>query len=115
VLVRSSYFPNWKASGATGPYRVAPNMMVVVPTSHDVKLTYGLTKVDWLGRLITLFGIAGLIGLVFWKGLERYGATTTRLEDDEPDDDEPEPSDEPLPGGPDGDADEPEDSEPVYS
>jgi hypothetical protein len=73
VLVRESYFPNWKAHGATGPYRVAPNMMVVVPTSHDVKLTYGLTSVDWLGRLGTLVGIAGLAGLVLWKGFDRFG------------------------------------------
>ena len=41
VEVRVSYFPNWKASGADGPWRVAPNLMVVVPTSHDVTLTYG--------------------------------------------------------------------------
>ena len=31
---------------------LAPNLMVVVPTSHDVKLTYGLTAVDWLGRIV---------------------------------------------------------------
>ena len=49
--------------------------MVVVPTSHDVKLTYGLTAVDWLGRLGTLFGLGGLGGLFAWKGFERYRAT----------------------------------------
>jgi hypothetical protein len=81
--VRTSYFPNWEAHGATGPYRVAPNMMVVVPTSHDVKLTYGLTKIDWLGRIGTLLGLAGLVGLVAWKGLGRYGATR-RPEPDDP-------------------------------
>jgi hypothetical protein len=82
VLVRTSYFPNWQAHGATGPYRVAPNMMVVVPTSHDVKLTYGLTKIDWLGRFGTLLGIGGLVLLVGWKGLERYGATRRPDDDD---------------------------------
>ena len=41
VLVKVSYFPNWHASGADGPWRVTPNLMVVVPTSHDVTLTYG--------------------------------------------------------------------------
>ena len=40
VLVKISYFPNWKVSGAEGPYRIAPNLMVVVPTSTDVHLTY---------------------------------------------------------------------------
>src|SRR5206468_6918252 len=32
VLVKASYFPNWQASGAKGPYRVTPNQMVVIPT-----------------------------------------------------------------------------------
>ncbi len=34
VLVKVSYFPNWAVDGAEGPYRVAPNMMVVVPTEQ---------------------------------------------------------------------------------
>ena len=34
VLVRTSYFPNWKVEGADGPYRVSPNLMVVVPDRH---------------------------------------------------------------------------------
>ena len=38
VLVKISYFPNWHVSGAEGPYRIAPNLMVVVPTSTDVHL-----------------------------------------------------------------------------
>src|SRR5947207_4858110 len=33
----------------------------VVPTKNDVTLTYGVTPVDWLGRLATLLGIAGLV------------------------------------------------------
>ncbi|MGH9281660.1 MAG: hypothetical protein ACRD0S_01850, partial [Acidimicrobiales bacterium] len=30
VLVKASYFPNWEASGAEGPWRVTPNLMVVI-------------------------------------------------------------------------------------
>jgi uncharacterized membrane protein len=58
VLVRVSYFPNWSVDGAEGVYRVAPNSMVVVPTSHDVVLTYGRTWLDWLTILASLAGIA---------------------------------------------------------
>ncbi len=61
VLVKTSYFPNWKADGATGPYRVAPNLMVVVPTSTEVTLSYGHTWVEYFSWLVTLGGIAGLI------------------------------------------------------
>jgi hypothetical protein len=100
VLVRTSYFPNWEAHGATGPYRVAPNLMVVVPTSHDVKLTYGLTSVDWLGRIGTLVGLVGLGVLVVWKGLERYGATRPVEEDPPGGSAPPEPDVSPEPDWP---------------
>jgi hypothetical protein len=58
VLVKASYFPNWRASGADGPYRVAPNLMVVVPTDRSVELTYGREPVEWVGYVLTLLGVA---------------------------------------------------------
>ena len=64
ILVKTSYFPNWQASGADGPWRVAPNLMVVVPTDTTVELRYGTTSVDWLGWIVTALGIAGLVLLV---------------------------------------------------
>ena len=63
MLVKASYFPNWKASGAEGPYRVTPNLMVVVPTSTHVELSYGYTRIDWLAWLLTLVGVAGVVAL----------------------------------------------------
>jgi hypothetical protein len=63
VLVKVSYFPNWHVSGAKGPYRVTPNLMVVIPTSHHVRLHYGYTGVDELGMLLSLAGIAALVWL----------------------------------------------------
>ncbi|MDA0297945.1 MAG: 6-pyruvoyl-tetrahydropterin synthase-related protein [Actinobacteria bacterium] len=61
VLVRVSYFPNWKVGGATGPFRVAPNMMVVIPTSNTVKLHYGSTSLDYMAYLLTFIGIGVLV------------------------------------------------------
>jgi hypothetical protein len=63
VLVKVSYFPNWHAAGAKGPWRVTPNLMVVIPTSHHVRLHYGYTPVDLLGILISLIGVAGVVRL----------------------------------------------------
>ncbi|MDQ1478126.1 MAG: hypothetical protein QOE62_3355, partial [Actinomycetota bacterium] len=77
VEVKESYFPNWKVSGAKGPYRLAPNLMVVVPTSKHVKLTYGLTGADWAGRIITVGGAVGLVLLGLWTGARRYAAGDT--------------------------------------
>jgi 6-pyruvoyl-tetrahydropterin synthase related domain len=61
VLVKMSYFPNWEVRGADGPYRVAPNFMVVVPNDTHVELTYGRTWVEWLSYALTAAGIAGLV------------------------------------------------------
>jgi hypothetical protein len=61
VLVKVSDYPNWKASGADGPYRSTPNFMVVVPTSNHVELHYGYTGIDIGSDLITLLGIVGLV------------------------------------------------------
>jgi hypothetical protein len=63
VLVKVSYFPNWHASGADGPFRVTPNLMVVVPTSHDVTLSYGASSANTLGLVATLIGLVALVML----------------------------------------------------
>ncbi len=61
VLVRVSYFPNWKVDGAKGPYRVAPNMMVVIPTSTNVNMHYGWTMLDYVAYLLSFAGIAWIV------------------------------------------------------
>jgi len=63
VLVKASYFPNWQVRGADGPYRVAPNLMVVIPTSDHVELTYGREPIEWLGYALTALGIAAAVFL----------------------------------------------------
>jgi hypothetical protein len=60
VLVKISYFPNWQASGATGPYRVTPNLMAVVPTAHNVVLHYGASPANRIGQGLTIVGVAAL-------------------------------------------------------
>jgi len=77
VLVKTSYFPNWQVTGAKGPWRATPNLMVVVPTGTHVSLHYGRTGVDWAGMILTLFGIGGLVGLSKWK-LEPLAARPPR-------------------------------------
>jgi hypothetical protein len=61
VLVKTSYFPDWQASGAEGPFRVTPNLMVVVPTGHTVTLTYGTATIGKVGEVATLAGVVFLV------------------------------------------------------
>lgn len=65
VLVRVSYFPNWQVSGAKGPYRVAPNMMVVIPTSNQVSMHFKASFVDRFAYLLTIAGFVALF--VMWR------------------------------------------------
>jgi hypothetical protein len=64
VVVDISYFPNWHVTGAQGPWRAEPNLMVVDPTSHAVTLTYGASKANYLGWVLTLVGIVVLVVLI---------------------------------------------------
>jgi uncharacterized membrane protein len=71
VLVKVSYFPNWKASGASGVYRAAPNMMVVIPTSKNVTLSYEATRLDSSAYVLTLIGI--VMAVFMYRRRFRYG------------------------------------------
>jgi hypothetical protein len=107
VEVRESFYPNWQVSGAKGPYRLAPNTMVVIPTSTHVTLNYGLTKADWLGRFITIGGVVGLALLALWTGATRFAATSG-LRGSEPDDNGNGSSDSGSPSASDDDDDAPD-------
>ncbi len=73
VLVKVSYFPNWQASGANGPWRVTPNLMVVVPTGHRVTLFYGPSGANDLGEALTGLGLALIAGGFVVVLLRRFG------------------------------------------
>jgi hypothetical protein len=60
VLVKASYFPNWRVDGAEGPYRVSPNQMVVIPTENEVTLSYGTSWIDVLGWLMSIAGFVAV-------------------------------------------------------
>jgi hypothetical protein len=116
VLVRVSYVPNWTAHGAKGPYRAAPNFMVVVPTSTHVSLTYGYSTLDLGSYGLTIVGIGLLV--FFWRGRKVDFTLAPAPEpgiEPEPSGD-PEPSGVPAPSGdpaPGPEAESPPEPEPV--
>ena len=65
MLVKVSYFPNWEASGADGPYRVSPNLMVVIPHGRHVSMHYGRAPVDVAS--VGLTGLGGLGLVLLWR------------------------------------------------
>jgi hypothetical protein len=76
VLVKISYFPRWHVTGATGPYRVSPNLMVVIPTSQNVSMVYASSPAnewgDGISQLTALVGlVAAFVGAVRWRRSRR--------------------------------------------
>lgn len=76
-LVKVSYFPNWKASGAEGPWEAAPSLMVVIPTQEDVVLEFERTGDEYIGIALTLAAIVGIVG---WMRLRRRNDDAELLE-----------------------------------
>lgn len=80
VLVRMSWSPGWRATGASGIYRAAPNFFVVVPTSNDVGITMARTGPELLGLGLSAFGLIALgavaIGDRRRRSSARLGAST---------------------------------------
>jgi hypothetical protein len=71
VVVRTSYFPNWSADGARGPWRLSPNLMVVVPTERHVHLHFERSAIELAGAGLTVVGVVGTVGLVVWERRRR--------------------------------------------
>jgi uncharacterized membrane protein len=71
VLVKVSYFPNWRVKGAAAIHRAAPNMMVVVPEETTVEMSYEPSSLDRSGYLLTFAGIALVV--LFARRRFRYG------------------------------------------
>jgi hypothetical protein len=68
-LVKVSYFPNWTVDGADGVYRAAPSLMLVVPESENVTMSFTNRWVENLGMVITVVTIVGLgvYAIVAWR------------------------------------------------
>ncbi len=62
LLVKISYHRRWRADGADGPYLVSPGLMLIVPRQQEVRLVYGKDLSDHLGLVLSLGGLALLVG-----------------------------------------------------
>ncbi len=65
--IKVSYFPNWHAEGAEGPYLASPSMMMVIPTQSHVTLYYGRTAVNTIGQVLEILAWVLLLGLTVWR------------------------------------------------
>lgn len=66
-IIKQSYYPNWKVEGASRIYQVSPNFQLVYPQGGEVRLFYGSTPPDVIGRVMTFVGYALLACSFLWK------------------------------------------------
>jgi len=77
-LVKVSYFPNWTVDGADGVYRVAPSLMLVVPTQNEVTLQFQNRWVENLGMALTVLTVIGLV--LYWIVSARRRRSVKKVE-----------------------------------
>jgi len=70
-LVKVSYFPNWEAEGADGPYRAAPSLMVVVPTAEHVVISFSDTWAETAGKSMTAVALLGVAFIAVRRRVSR--------------------------------------------
>jgi hypothetical protein len=70
-VVKVSFFPNWRATGAEGPWRATPSLMVVVPTDNEVVIEFVDTWPETIGKVLTVIGLgAVVVATVLWRRRE---------------------------------------------
>ncbi len=76
-MVKVSYFPNWTATGADGPWRASPSLMVVVPTENEVVIEFRDTWAESGGKILSMGGLGALVmvGAMFWWRRRQKSAT----------------------------------------
>ena len=77
-LVKTSYFPNWEATGAEGPYRAAPSLMIVIPTQENVSLEFSRTWTENLGMALSL---TAFLFVVWWVSHTRKKRRAEQLDE----------------------------------
>lgn len=61
LLIKITYFPNWKVEGADKIYLASPAFMLIYPNENIVRLYYGNTPSNIIGNILFYFGILIII------------------------------------------------------
>ena len=77
VLIKVSHSSRWEASGATGPFRTAPNFMLVVPTEPRVELTFKTPFTAMIAPWLSLLLLLGLLSFRLKLLIHAHKSRTT--------------------------------------
>lgn len=67
LIIKVSYYPNWKIEGAKKIYLISPSLMLIFPERDHIRLFYNETILDQLSFILTIIGIITFIYLIIFK------------------------------------------------
>tara|TARA_B100000900_G_scaffold360378_1_gene332435 strand:+ start:1099 stop:3285 length:2187 start_codon:yes stop_codon:yes gene_type:complete len=70
-IIKVSYFPNWKIENGSGPYRISPSFMGVIPYSNNVNITFKNTVLEKVLTIISLFVLLFSVYLFIFR-IKKY-------------------------------------------
>tara|TARA_B100000427_G_scaffold309498_1_gene298562 strand:- start:462 stop:1268 length:807 start_codon:yes stop_codon:yes gene_type:complete len=70
-IIKVSYFPNWKIENGSGPYRLSPSFMGVIPHSNEVTITFENTFLEKVLNIISLFIFVLSVSLLIFR-IKKY-------------------------------------------
>jgi len=62
-IVKVSYFPNWKIKNGSGPYRISPSFMAVIPHTNDVEIVFKNTPIE---NAVSLFSVIAFLFSIYF-------------------------------------------------
>jgi hypothetical protein len=65
-IIKMTWFPNWKVSGAKQVFCISPGFMCVFPEQEEVELYYGTILSDVVGYLATAVGVGVVFAWAVW-------------------------------------------------
>jgi len=72
LLIKISYFPNWKVEGAEKIYLASPAFMLVFPKNENVRIYYTETLSDLIGKVFSMVGLIVLIASAASKRISKF-------------------------------------------
>ena len=66
-LIKITYFPGWRVTGAKGPYLISPAFMMVIPTQETVVLQFNYNLWDKIGMTLSVISIFIVVFLTIQK------------------------------------------------
>lgn len=60
-LIKVSYYPNWKVTGADEIFLASPGLMLIIPKQENIRLYYGTSSIELFAQILSYLGLGFLV------------------------------------------------------